>query len=64
MEESDSGLFHHLGKVAWSKGHREFESLLLRPHKNDPPERAFLLGEGEQATACLRERFEALLPYL
>ena len=30
MEESDSGLFHHLGKVACSKGHREFESLLLR----------------------------------
>lgn len=29
-EASDSGLFHHLGKVAGSKGSREFESLRLR----------------------------------
>ncbi len=30
METSDSGLFHHLGKVAGSKGPREFKSLRLR----------------------------------
>jgi hypothetical protein len=30
MEASDSGLFHHLGKVAGSKGSREFESPRLR----------------------------------
>ncbi len=30
MEASDSGLFHHLGKVAGSKGPREFKSHRLR----------------------------------
>ena len=30
MEASDSGLFHHLGKVAGSKGSREFKSHRLR----------------------------------
>ena len=30
MEASDSGLFHHLGKVAGSKGSREFKSHRFR----------------------------------
>ena len=30
MEASHSGLVHHLGKVAGSKGSREFKSLRLR----------------------------------
>ena len=30
LEASDSGLFHHLGKVAGSKGSREFKSHRLR----------------------------------
>ena len=31
-EASDSGLFHHLGKVAGPKGPRAFESLRLRQY--------------------------------
>lgn len=30
MEDSHSGLVHHLGKVAYLNGYREFESLILR----------------------------------
>ena len=47
MEESDSGLFHHLGKVAYSKGYREFESLLLRNYKIPPFGGDFVCG-GEE----------------
>lgn len=35
-ERSHSGLVHHLGKVACSKGYREFESLPLRPEIKIP----------------------------
>src|SRR3989338_2348592 len=37
MEPSHSGLVHHLGKVAGSKGSREFKSLRFRPshHQKD-----------------------------
>ncbi len=33
MEGSHSGLVHHLGKVAYLNGYREFESLPLRQTK-------------------------------
>ena len=33
-EESHSGLVHHLGKMAYLNGYREFESRLLRTEEN------------------------------
>ena len=49
MESSHRGLVHHLGKVAWGKLHREFESPTLRKNK-EPGAKAFgdciFAGEG------------------
>ena len=42
MEASDSGLFHHLGKVAGSKGSREFKSHRLRQGWTNSPALLFL----------------------
>ena len=52
-EVSDSGLFHPLGKVAGSKGSREFESLHLRNF-----ERSEKLRRWSKPTAWLAWRFE------
>ena len=45
--------------------HREFESLLLRPHKNERFLGAIFIGRRKRLNYFSRgERFEALLPYL
>ena len=43
LEASHSGLVHHLGKVAGSKGSREFKSLRLRREAEKEMERKFLV---------------------
>lgn len=49
MESSHRGLVHHLGKVAWGKLHREFESPTLRKDKEPGAKAAgdcIFAGEG------------------